>query len=339
MITNPMSALEQEFELETVSMHQSEENEYSYETDHEEDECNCKKNSAFELNNNSETGDEFESDEEFESGDDMEMDDEFESDEESEPDDEFEMDDELEALDETDYAAFSRDNNYDRDREFESKIYNALVTHRDNELEFEMELDAVLHEMERDYFFGAAKKWLKKKGLKSLKKFAMNRLPLSGALKAISAIGRGDIRALLKNKLLQTAAGFIPGAGPLVSKAMSLAGNLSNAADDAKSKIQNVVQIGKDAYQDLANSIPDAQNEFEVRRNARQAFRTAVKRNPLAPGKSAGKVKETVSVSPNSRVTVYPDKISINKGQRIIPLKQGSIVSVRPGSVVIWKSR
>lgn len=354
MGTNPLSEFEQEFELDNNPADAIAAEEYHYETaddefegDHEQcgPGCNCRKGqtdmeteSAY--GDDSELDDEFEADEEFES-DEETGEDEFETDDEFEADDEFESDEEtdeeFEAFEETDYTGYSRDGIYDRDREFENRIYKAMISHRDNELGLEMELDVVLHEMERDYFFGAAKKWLKKKGLRTLKRFAKN-LPISGALKAVSSLARGDIRSLLKNKLLQAAAGFIPVAGPLVSKAMGVAGSLSGAAADAKSKIQDAIQIGKDAYQDLAESLPDAQNEFEVRRNARTAFRNAVVRNK-AKGHANKKSKKTVAVPPNASVTVYPDKVSVNRGQKVIALQPGSAVAVKPGKVIIWHKR
>lgn len=346
MGTNPLSAFEQEFELDNNPANAIAADEYSYEYADDEFEgeheqcgpgCNCRKGQA-EME--SAFGDDAEMDDEFEA-DEETGDDEFESDEEFEADEEYdadnESDDEFEAFEETDYAGYSRDGIYDRDREFEHRIYNAMINHRDNELGLEMELDVVLHEMERDYFFGAAKKWLKKKGLRTLKKFAKN-LPITGALKAVSSLARGDIRSLLKNKLLQAAAGFIPVAGPLVSKAMGIAGSLSGAASDAKSKIKEAIQIGKDAYQDLAESVPEAQNEFEVRRYARTALRNAVARNTVA-GNRKNKTKSTVAVPPNASVTVYTDKVSVNRGQKIIALKPGSAVNVKPGKIIIWQTR
>lgn len=325
MATNLVSEFEQEFELDLAPAKSTTEDEYSYETDDE-----------FEMTEEAELDEEFETDEELTED---ELDEEFETGEDFEADEEFEQDEELELFNETDYATFSRDGVYDRDQEFEQRIYNAMVNHRDNELGLDMELDAVLHEMERDYFFGAAKKWLKKKGLTALKNFAKNKLPVSGALKALSSLGRGKIRSLLKNKFLQAAAGFIPVAGPLVSKAMDVAGSLSGAAESAKNKIQNAIQVGKDAYEDLAESIPEAQNEFEVQRNARNAFRKALVKNPPVKHSHGGRIKQTISIGQQASVTVYPTKVSVNKGEKIIPLVQGSVVSVKPGKITIWKKR
>ena len=165
----------------------------------------------------------------------------------------------------------------------------------------------------------------------------MGKLPFSGALKTISALGRGDIRSLLKSKLLQTAAQFIPGAGPVISKAMGIASGFMNDPGQARQKIQDVVQIGKDAYQQLAGAMPAAENEFEVRRAAKQAVRNAVVRDHRRKSAFKNRSRQVIPKNPQTRVTVYPDKISINKGKNIIPLSSGSIVSVRPSRIIIWK--
>lgn len=331
MSTKYLSEFEQEFEMDDEVTNPSSESdnesesdsEYSYETDDE-------------FENDDELDDEFESDDEFENDDELENDEEYEIDSEFENDDEFE----------NDYAAWSRDGNYDRGREFESRLYRAIRSNADNELQTELELDNVLHEMEQDYFFGAAKKWLKKK----VKKYGKFAIPGYGALKAVSALGRLKIRNLLKNKLLQTAAGFIPGAGPIVSKAMGIAGNVMDTADAAKQKIQDVVQVGKDAYQNLAEAIPDAQNEMEVRAASKIALRKAINnqiqtRDHRTRGRytnskvSRNRTKRVFPLPPNARVAVFATKISINKRQQVIPIKPNSIVVVKSGRLIVWEPK
>jgi hypothetical protein len=344
MSTQYLSEFEQEFEMDDETSDQSEtsdqqetDGEYSYEV-----------NAEYERGDD--PGNELENDEEFELDNELEADDELEAEDEFETDDEFESDDELEQDDEleTDYAAWSRSGYYDRDREFETRLYRAIRSNADNELATELELDNVLHEMEEDYFFGVAKKWLKKKA----KRFG------AGALKAVSAVGRSKIRSLLKNKLLQTAAGFIPGAGPLVSKAMSVAGNVMSTADAAKQKIQDIVQVGKDAYQDLAAAVPEAQDEFEVTTAAKDALRKAIHNRPQtrdhrihrrrsganlsrkgAPRFTRNRTKRVFPLPPNARVAVFPTKVTVNKRQQVIPLKPNSIVIVKTGRLFVWEPR
>ena len=348
MYKKGMSELEQEFELSDTNStdfhsHDSgeENNEYSYETSDEDIDSEFEEDS-YDGETIEVSDDELDSDDEFEEGD---MNEEF-GDEQTD-------DNELEDLSadeefETDYASWSRDGQYDRDREFEARIFEVLQSSHENELEFEMKIDSILHEMEQEYFFGAAKKWLKKKGMKYLKKYAGNVLPFGGALKAISSLGRLGIRNILKNKILQQAAQFIPGAGPLVSKAMSVAGSL--LPDEAKKKIEDVVAVGKEAYQNLAEDLPEAQNEIDVKRVANAALKRAVSnvniRNrtkasrPFSgTGIKQNRTKLVYPLQPNARVAVFPDRVSINKRKQVIPLKRDSIVIVENSKLIIWQTK
>jgi hypothetical protein len=317
MENNYLSEFEQEFEMDDEingstdsSSNNESDNEYSYEVDDE-----------------SENDEELESDEEFESDDELENDQEFEN----------------------DYATWSRDGHYDRDREFEARLYNAIRSNANNELDTELEIDNILHEMEKDYFFGIKKNWLKK-----LKGVAKLGIPGYAGLKAISALGRLNIRNLLKNKLLQTAAGFIPGAGPIVSRAMGIASDVLNKADAAKQRIQDIVQVGKDAYQNLASAVPDAQSEMEMRNASKDAWRKAVSnrsqirdQRTQSGGMSAGgqrnmnyhRTKRAFPLPPNARVAVFPTKVSINKRQQVIPVKPNSIVVVKKDRLIIWETK
>jgi hypothetical protein len=338
MSTKYLSEFEQEFEMDDEA-NSAETPSSEVSNDHESD-----SEYSYEVNDEFENDDEFERDDEFENDDELENDDEYEIDNEFENDDEFESDDEFE----NDYAVWSRDGHYDRDREFESRLYRAIRSNADNELQTELELDNVLHEMEQDYFFKSAKNWVKRKA----RKYGKFAVPGYGALKAISSLGRVNIRNLLKNKLLQTAAGFIPGAGPIVSKAMGIAGNVMSTADAAKQKIQDVVQVGKDAYQDLATAIPDAQNEMEVRAASKIALRKAIsnqlqRRDHRTQRRSAGgnragrgnRTKRVFPLPPNARVAVFATKISINKRQQVIPIKPNSIVVVKTARLIVWEPK
>jgi hypothetical protein len=330
MENNYLSEFEQEFEMDDEingsadsSSNNESDSEYSYEVDDESE-----NDEAFEINDEFENDDELENDEEFENDDELEDDEEFEN----------------------DYAAWSRDGHYDRDREFETRLYNAIRSNANNELDTELEIDNILHEMEKDYFFGSAKNWLKRKA----QKYGKYAIPGYGALKAVSSLGRLNLRNLLKNKLLQMAAGFIPGAGPIVSRAMGIAGDVLNKADAAKQRIQDIVQVGKDAYQNLASAVPDAQNEMEVRNASKEAWRNAVSnraqmkdQRTQSRGMSAGgqqninyhRTKRAFPLPPNARVAVFPTKVSINKRQQVIPIKPNSIVVVKKDRLIIWEAK
>lgn len=341
MSTEYLSEFEQEFELD------DQENESDVSTSELESTEDTADEYSYEIDDEFESDDEFENEfeNEFETEEpesEYESDDEWESEDDSETDDEFENDDELE----NDYASWARGGQYDRDREFESRIYTAIRSNPDNELQTELELDNVLHEMEQDYFFGSAKRWLKKKA----KKYGKFAIPGYGALKAVSSLGRLNIRNLLKNKLLQTAAGFIPGAGPIVSNAMRVAGDVMNSANAAKKQIQDLVQVGKGAYQNLAAAIPDAQSEMEVKAASKMAWKNAIRdqvqtrdhRMKGTSGRRFGRIgrdrtKRVFSLPPNARVAVFSTKVAINGKQQIIPIKPNSIVVVKHATLIVWE--
>ena len=93
---------------------------------------------------------------------------EFEGDHESEGDHEFE---------------------FQGESTYESRLYEILNNNYESELEFENNLNEVLHEMEKDYFFGSLKKWVKRKGgLKGLLAKYAKKLPIVSAANAISSV-------------------------------------------------------------------------------------------------------------------------------------------------------
>ena len=136
---------------------------------------------------------------------------EFESNDESEEESEFEFEADYDSENEHEME-FQNENSY------ETRLYEILNNNYESELEFENSLNEVLHEMEKDFFFGSLKKWVKKKGgIKGLLKKFAKKLPISGAINAITSVARGDFRGALKsiasNGLLKAGLSFIPGGG------------------------------------------------------------------------------------------------------------------------------
>lgn len=263
---------------------------------------------------------EFELDDELEQGNPsdyhaQEYDGEQEDGFESEGDDEYlmEADDEFET-DDQEFEAWDAQGGYNRNREYENRLYETLNSGYDNEFEMEQEVNRVLHEMEQDYFFGSVGKWLKKRGGGILKTVAGN-TPLGAAVKAISAPMRGRIRSLLKNKLFQTAASFIPGAGPIVSKAMDVVGNMDSETPAATSRnqVRQAVQVGQKAYQNLADDLTRARNPRQLQQAGKNAWNRAVRdhRSASATPPVAGRQQRNIRIRPGSHVVVYPTYIRI----------------------------
>lgn len=247
----------------------------------------------------------------------------YESDNEAEWENDDESDDSYETPEEEAFELDSNDQEYEnweddndersREREFEDRLYSALRGDSDNEFEMEMEVERVLHEMEQDYFFGALKKLARKHGPGLLKKIAGS-TPWGMAVKAISKHGRGFIRKALNSDLLKTAASFVPGAGPLISKGMDIAGKVMNSEAPnpvSRADVRQAVQVGKQAYQNLAHSL-------------------VTMRDPKAlPGLGKHALQQAV----RTHGSAYK-----NKKKTEIPLRPGSIVSVHSDKVIIWQS-
>ena len=130
---------------------------------------------------------------------------------------------------------------------------------------------------------------------------------------------------------------------------MGIAGDVLNKADAAKQRIEDVVQVGKDAYQNLASTIPEAQNELEVKKASNIALRSALNNQRLNRSRNrtvidnrkstqySNRTKRIINLQPNSRVAIFPLKISINRRQKVIPIKPSSIVVVKNNGIIIWE--
>jgi len=276
-----LSEFEREFELNDFSSEYDGEMNASEEFDNE-----------FENDFSSETNDEFETQDEYELNDEYESEDEYEfQDEQSDS----EMENYLQEYDSP-------------DREFEDRIYSALNGEHESSFEMEQELDRVLHEMEVEYFWKAAKGfWNKHK--KKLMKVA-NLTPLGGGLSMLAKAAGGDLRGLLKKGAMMAANAYLPGVGG------AIAGKLLNsetaAPADPRAQAQQVVQVAKDAYRNMAGLVPNLRPgniPNQISRFSRQALTMA--RNKHSGRRRGGKGKRVIRLNPGSTVVVKRDRIII----------------------------
>lgn len=249
----------------------------------------------------------------FEAGNDFPEEAEWEKDDEME--DSYETPDEGEfelESDDQEFETWQEDSGeHSRDREFEDRLYNALRSGTDNELEMEMEVRWVQHEMEQDYFFKSFKNLRRKYGPGLLNKIAGS-TPWGMAVKAISKHGRGLIRKAINSNLLKTAAQFIPGAGPVISKGMDIAGQMMNSETPvqpvSRAEIRRAVQVGKQAYQNLAHGLVTMRDPKELPELGKNALQQAVRTHG---GAYKNKKKTEIPIRPDSIVSVHRDKVII----------------------------
>ena len=153
-----------------------------------------------------------------------------------------------------------------------------------------------------------------------LKKYA-KKLPIVSAANAISSVARGDFRGALKdiasNGLLKTGLSFIPG-GSVATKGLDMANKMLNGDSETPNvSMQNVKQavaVGKDAYDNLARNLANAQTPQDVQNMGKKAWQEAVN----AKGRTRARTKKGGS-------------------RTRIPYPAGSVVSVHPDYISIWQ--
>lgn len=249
-------------------------------------------------------------------------DEELEFREERELEREFEKDEEMEAIEEKEVH---EELEYEEpgDREFEAKIqeyteklYELTEREFESELELDTEVDRVLYEMERDFFFKGLWKKIKQGGKQLIKAgvgLAKN-LPIMQVVKGVTSLARGNLKGLLK-PLMKTALGFIPGVGPIASMAagplVDMVGSkfgfeVSQDKGKNKAQLEKAVRISATAYDNLAKNLDkNVTDPKEASRLAAASFYSAL-----------DKAKAKIPVS-------------MKKGCRVINIKRGDCIIIK----------
>jgi hypothetical protein len=212
-----------------------------------------------------EMGDDYETTEDSEAVEDQELDEELG--EESESLSEF--DEELESVEEESGGFADRLNELSQ-REYES------------ESEVDQELNAVLNEMEQDFFFGGLKKKLKSAGKGLLQKglkFAAGQIPALQAFKGLTQLSRGNLKGFLGSLAKTAITSAIPGAAVALPALKALGFNPLGDSEANRNAWSNYVEVSREAYDHLAANLHEnADNPLEASRLATNAFQTALKR-------------------------------------------------------------
>lgn len=253
--------------------------------------------------------------------------------------DQFELNDEFELENEFE-SEHDGEFEYHDENSYESRLYEILNSNHESELEFENSLNEVFHEMEKDYFFKSIGKWVKKQGgVKGLLAKYGKKMPIVSAANALSAASRGDFRGALKsiagNGLLKTGLSMIPGGG-VAARGLDMANKFLNEADEPAvpmGKIKQMVAVGKDAYDNLARNLVDAQSPEEVKSMGKKAWQQAIQNFRKVAGTRRKGGGKGGSMSAGNGAGMGADN-----GRKItIPFPKGSVVNVYPDRVVIHK--
>ena len=244
-----------------------------------------------------------------------EYEDEFENDFSSESNEELEFQDEYELNDEYELESEQSDSEFENylqehtpNQEFEDRLYSVLSGEYESSFEMEQEIDRVLHEMEVEYFWKAAKN-LWKKHKNKLLPLAKTLIP-GGNLTTLAKYGGSILRGALKNKLVKGALTsvanvYAPGIGG------AMVGKLLNSETPAnRIQAKEAVRIAKDAYRNMAQLVPNLRPgniPNQIGRLSNQALTMAKKRGSAYQGKT----RQVIRRRPDSIVVVRPDRIII----------------------------
>ena len=199
--------------------------------------------------------------------DNSEIESEYEDDYEIESEDEYMEDEfEFEGGDEYDDSEFEY---YDEQPSFEDRLYEVYSGTYESELEFENDLNRVLHEMEQDFFFKKIGRFVKKVAknpvIKGLAKKALNAIP--GKYGDLIRNGLKNPREFLKSAIKtlgpQLANAVIPGSGIALN---ALMGEMETE-DAQRAAARSTVAFANEVYENYANEL----NEMNLSRNTAQA--------------------------------------------------------------------
>lgn len=208
--------------------------------------------------------------------DDLELDEGEAADEEFEESDEFEYEgdlgEELEAGDEegSDYA---------------ERFYELSQMEFESESDVDREMEGLLDEMEREYFFGGVGKFLKKGAKGLIKKgldYAKKNIPAIKALQSMTPLLRGNLKGLLKSfggPLLKKALAATP-QGAAALAAMKVLGFEATEDSEVDREVwDNYVAVCREAYEHLAENLNEnANHPLEAAKLASNAFQAGLKR-------------------------------------------------------------
>ena len=215
---------------------------------------------------------EYESDSAFEFGDS-----EYESD-----DSEYESDEEYESDYEGEYdGEFGYESQDGETSQYADRFYELAQMEYESEAEVDQEVNGILNEMEQDFFWKAAKRFLKKRGpglLGKLGKYALSKSPFGQGFNVLSQVAKGNLKGALAG-LAKTAMSAHPGLAAAMPALSALGFEASEGPEGNREAWNNYADVAREAYENLAASItPQAANPTVASDLAKRALRTALQR-------------------------------------------------------------
>jgi hypothetical protein len=191
------------------------------------------------------------------------------------------------------------------EKRFARRLFELTQAHEDGR-DIDHDLDKVLDDMEREYFFGGLGQKLKKAGARLVKKGmrAAKSAGAGAAVQALTSLARGNTKGLLKNLAnvgINAALSSVPGgalAAPLVTQGLGFETN-----EDGWRTFANVA---RGSYDHLARSLTeDADQPGEAARLAAAALEAGLMSAGLKAGRSRADDRERrIVVRPGQRLII-----------------------------------
>ncbi|MBI5215383.1 MAG: hypothetical protein HY960_06480 [Ignavibacteriae bacterium] len=231
-------------------------------------------------------------------------------------------DSELEEENDFELEAESEENESDLINRYAERLYELSTRSYENEYEVDQEVDRILNEMERDFFFKGlgrrlkrAGKGLLKKGWRMMKSKGLSFIkgnPLFQAAKGVTSLARGNLKGFLGTLAktgLKGVLSAIPGGSVALPVLKGLGFEHAGDAQNQKEAWRNYVHLTREAYNNLAQELNEEADNYEVApKIALAAFNKAVK-NMASPVRG---IETGIKGEKKMR------RISLRKGQKIV---------------------
>jgi hypothetical protein len=199
-------------------------------------------------------------------------------------------------------AADSEDE-FDGEYEYESqdgetsqygdRLYELAQMEFESESELDQEVNGILNEMEQDFFWKAAKRFIKKRGpgiMGKLGKFALSKSPFGQAFKGFSQLAKGNLKGALAG-LAKTALSAHPGMAAAMPALNALGFEASEDAGSNREAWNNYAEVAREAYENLAANInPKAANPAVASDLAKRALQSALSTARTRVGRRVGRM-------------------------------------------------
>jgi hypothetical protein len=202
-------------------------------------------------------------------------------------------------------SEYERDADYEDEFEYESlggatglygdRFFELAQMEFESESELDQEVNGILNEMEQDFFWKAAKRFIKKRGpglIGKLGKYALSKSPMGQAFKGFSQLAKGNLKGALAG-LAKTALSAHPATAAAMPALSALGFEASEDPEANREAWNNYTEVAREAYENLAATInPNAANPGVASDMAKRALQSALSAAGKRVGRGNGRTGE-----------------------------------------------